>query len=239
MANAGAVELAGVLLAAALSACTPAQLPPGNPAQAGAPLASAQHRPEKHPRRKPSPLPSRTELPSSSSPQAPAAPLPTPAVPAALDAPPEKAPPHTSQPDWTGLFKAWENGCANSPEFDVFEKHFVFFDKQRGLQVGEIKLPDAFKAATGKPMSRYRVDYSSYILPVTAGSYYGIPLKSIELYSGNENGIRGKQIVLDAPEKDVKRILRQKKVVFRKGKAYRAVVSGTATQTGVTCDYSD
>jgi hypothetical protein len=228
-----------MLLAAVLSACTPTQLFPGNPAQAGAPLASAQHRPERPQKRKPPPPPSRTELPSRPLPRAPAASLQTPAVPAAIGAPPEKADAPIRQPDWTALFKAWENGCTNSPEFDVFEKHFVFFDKQRGLQVGEVRLPGAFKAATGTPVSRYRVDYASYILPVTAGSYYGIPLKSIELYSGNENGIRGKQIVLDAPEKDVKKMLARKKVWFRKAKAYRAVVSGTARETAVTCHYPD
>lgn len=145
-----------------------------------------------------------------------------------------------SQPDWTRLFKAWENGCVNSAEFEAFQKRFAFFDRQRGLELGEIRLPQAFKAATGAPTSRYRDDYSSYILPVTSGSYYGIPVKSIEFYTGHENGIRGKQLLLDAPEQSVRAVLKKKKVLFRKGKAGRAVVvSGTARETAVTCDASD
>ena len=256
MSDAGIVKSAVMLLLAALGACTSIQQL-GNPKQAGAPLASARHRPD---RARPAPSPKRPESPSRLSQQTPTASAPTPAVPAAAraavptavsatapaavpaaasDGPLQKNQPQASQPDWTRLFKAWENGCANSPELDAFEKHFVFFDKQRGLQVGEVRLPNAFKAATGTPVSRYRVDYSIYILPVTAGSYYGIPVKSIEFYSGNENGIRGKQIVLKASEQEVQKVLGKKNVSFNKVKAYRAIVSGTARETAVTCDYSD
>lgn len=245
MSDAGVAKLAGMLLLAALGACTSTQQSESS-TQAGAPLASARHRPD---RMRPASRPKRPEPPSRPLPPAPTATVsaPTPAVPAAtrasvpaaIDAPPQKHPPQAGQPDWTRLFKAWEHGCVNSPELDVFEKHFVFFDRQRGLQVGEVRLADVFKAATGTPVSRYRIDHSSYTLPVTAGSYYGIPVKSIEFYSGHENGIGGKQLVLRASEQEVKKMLRKKKVVFRKLKAYRAVVSGTARETAVTCDYSD
>lgn len=241
MSKAREVRLAGMLLLAVLSACTSIQ-PPDSHKKAGAALASARHRPY---RVRAAPSPKRPESPPRPSQRAPTDSTPTPAVAhaavpaAASNAPPQKDPPQAGPPDWTWLFKAWENGCANSPEFDAFQKRFVFFDRRRGLQVGDIQLPDAFKAATGTPVSRYRVDYSSYILPVTAGTYYGIPVKSIEFYTGHENGIGGKQLVLKASEQEVSKMLRQKKVVFTKGKAYRAVVSGTARETAVTCDYSD
>lgn len=245
------VQWFGMLALVALIACAPARPQPGYSTRVGAPLALTlvSRQPA---REKVASFPTRHTPPSSASRPARAASPPKPVRPVATMAtPPNKVgrtPPkkavlasdRVSQPDWTRLFKAWENGCVNSPQFDAFQKKFAFFDRQRGLELGEIKLPDAFKASTGTPTSRYRDDYSSYILPVTSGSYYGIPVKSIEFYTGHENGIRGKQLVLNAPEQGVRAALKKKKVSFRKGKSGRAViVSGTARETSVTCDASD
>jgi hypothetical protein len=245
------IQWFGMLVVIALIACAPARPQPDYSTRVGAPLALTLvgRQPD---RGKLSSFPNRNTPPSGASRPARAASPPKPVRPAATVATPPKkagrtpsrkagrASDRVSQPDWTRLFKAWEHGCVNSPEFDAFQKKFAFFDRQRGLELGEIKLPDAFKVATGTPTSRYRDDYSSYILPVTSGSYYGIPVKSIEFYTGHENGIRGKQLVLNAPEQGVRAVLKNKKVAFRKGKTGRAVVvSGTARQTSVTCDASD
>lgn len=145
-------------------------------------------------------------------------------------------------PDWTKLFKSWENACADSPEIVIFEKHFTNYDEKLFLpKLGKVNLPAIYKSATGAPSTKVHGDHSEFILPVTAGTYYGISVKSIGVYIGHENGIGGKYVVLNASEKDVKQALKKHKVLFKKrieSEVYQASVSGDTKEAVLTCDHS-
>ena len=142
--------------------------------------------------------------------------------------------------DWTQLFKSWEDGCARSPEFESFEKQFVFYDdKQLRMKFGKVDLSSHYETATGAPTSSDMGEYTNYTLPVTAGTYYGIPVKAIQFYIGNENGIGGMQLLFNASEKDVKKALKKKKVSFKKKDDMQAMVSGDKKQASLTCDHSN
>ena len=147
-------------------------------------------------------------------------------------------------PDWTKLFKPWENACSDSLEIKAFEKQFTIYDEKLfHSKLGKVNLPAIYKSATGTPSTKMNInktgDYSEFILPVTAGTYYGIPVKSIQLYVGHENGIGGKQIVLNASVKDVKQTLGKQKVLFKKRNDYQVSVSGDTKETFITCDHSN
>jgi hypothetical protein len=143
-------------------------------------------------------------------------------------------------PDWTRLFKTWENGCENSPEFDAFETQFAALDKVDQLKWEKVNLPPLYKSALGTPASRNRGDYANYTFPVTAGSYYGLPVKAIQLYRGHTSGIAGKQLLLHASEQDVRQTLKKQKVSFKKQNGRQAeVVGGDTRETWLTCDHSD
>lgn len=96
------------------------------------------------------------------------------------------------QPDWTKLFKSWEKACTNSPEFEAFEAAFTVYDEKLfRSKLAKINLPAIYKAATGIPTAKVGStgEYTEFTLPVTAGTYYGIPVKAIQIYRGHENGI--------------------------------------------------
>jgi hypothetical protein len=147
-----------------------------------------------------------------------------------------------AKPDWTSLFKSWENGCESSREYKTFEQNFVFFGDQATVKVGKVILPPAMKAATGVPTSRDKGDHTVLTLPLTAGTYYGIPVRAIELYRGNENGIGGEMLLLNASVNDVKLALKKQKVSFKKRHDFQAVIGSDpkdSTRSWVVCDHSN
>ena len=90
--------------------------------------------------------------------------------------------------------------------------------------MGKVILPPAMKAATGAPTIKDEGQYSSLKLPVTVGTYYGIPVKAIEIYIGYENEMGGDVLVLNAFANDVKLALKKQKVTFKKKQGYGAKV---------------
>ena len=147
-----------------------------------------------------------------------------------------------AKPDWTSLFKSWENGCEPSREFKTFEENFIFFGDQESAKVGKVILPPAMKTATGVPTSKDKGDNTVLTLPLTGGTYYGIPVRAIELYRGNGNGIGGEMLLLNASVSEVKLALKKQKVSFKKRRDYQAELgpdSKDSTRSVVICDHSN
>ena len=165
--------------------------------------------------------------------------------PVALQAPQSSgstASPSVAHPDWTSLFRSWENGCELSRGYKTFEENFVFFGNQIGAKVGKVILPSAMKAATGVPTSKDKGDHTVLTLPLTAGTYYGIPVRAIELYRGKENGIGGEMLLLNASVNEVKLALKKQKVSFKKRGDLQAEISPDSkdsTRSWVVCDRSN
>ena len=144
--------------------------------------------------------------------------------------------------DWTSLFKSWENGCELSRDYKTFEENFVVFGGQVGAKVGKVVLPHAMKAATGVPTSKDKGDHIVLTLPLTAGTYYGIPVRAIELYRGKENGIGGEMLLLNASVNEVKLALKKQKVSFKKRGDFQAKIDSDlkdSTRSVVICDHSN
>ena len=211
-----------VTLPVVLSACVATMPPPANPPRSSAPVASSNA----------------VNSPVVGAPKA----SPKPVMAQPLQSASAGASQGGAKPDWTSLFKSWENGCGLSGEFKTFEENFVFFGDQESAKVGKVILPPAMKAATGVPTSRDKGDHTVLTLPLTAGTYYGIPVRAIELYRGNGNGIGGEMLLLNASEKDVKLALKKQKVSFKKRHDYQAEIGSDPkdpTRSWVGCDHSN
>lgn len=139
-------------------------------------------------------------------------------------------------PDWTKLFKSWENGCKDSPELQAFNQH-IFKDAKANSKSGTVNLPALYKSATGTP--KFEEDESGFeaaTLAVTAGTYYGFPVKAIRSFTGDTDGT---ELILNASVKDVKLALNKKNVAFKRGKGgVQVKVSGDTKETSVGCYYA-
>ena len=108
--------------------------------------------------------------------------------------------------------------------------------------MGKVILPLAMKAGTGVPTSRDKGDHTVLTLLLTAGTYYGIPVRAIELYRGNGNGIGGEMLLLNASVNEVKLALKKQKVSFKKKHDFQAKIgsdSKDSTRSWVICDHSN
>ena len=108
--------------------------------------------------------------------------------------------------------------------------------------MGKVILPPAMKTATGVPTSKDKGDNTVLTLPLTGGTYYGIPVRAIELYRGNGNGIGGEMLLLNASVSEVKLALKKQKVSFKKRRDYQAELgpdSKDSTRSVVICDHSN
>jgi len=211
-----------VTLPVVLSACVATMPPPANSPRSSAPVVN----------------PNAANTPVVGTPKA----SPKPGVAQPLQSSSVGASQGGAKPDWTSLFKSWENGCALSREFKTFEENFVFFGDQESAKVGKVILPPAMKAATGVPTSRDKGDHTVLTLPLTAGTYYGIPVRAIELYRGNGNGIGGEMLLLNASVSEVKLALKKQKVSFKKRRDYQAEIGfdpKDPTRSWVGCDHSN
>ena len=211
-----------VTLPLVLSACVATMSPPANPPRSSAPLAS----------------PNGVNSPVVSAPKASLNPV----MAQPLQSVSAGALQGSAKLDWTSLFKSWENGCESSREYKTFEENFVFFGDQVGAKVGKVILPPAMKAATGVPTSKDKGDHTVLTLPLTAGAYYGIPVRAIELYRGKENGIGGEMLLLNASANEVKLALKKQKVSFKKRGDFQAKIGSDlkdSTRSWVICDHSN
>ena len=150
--------------------------------------------------------------------------------------------------DWTPLFKDWERACENGKVFAAFQQQLARYDGKRMRFVFQrVSLPVPYRQATAKTAQvKNHGDYSTIYLPVTRGSYYGIPVQGIELYRGHENGIGGDNLILAAPLGQVKKALAQ--VRYQRvandatGGDLGVILSareGFPQQTVVGCDFSN
>lgn len=147
------------------------------------------------------------------------------------------------QPDWTKLFKSWENGCKNSPEIDALIRNLVTFSNDGKVKLEKVDLPTSYKNATGIPIiktpTQIKDNYYTITIPVLNGTYYEIPVKAIERYFGDENGLSGAILHLNASTKDARLALSKQKVQFRKKEDLQAQLNGDTKVSEVTCDWSD
>ena len=193
-----------VTLPLVLSACVATMPPPANSTRSSAPLTN----------------PNVVNSPVVGAPKA----SPKPVIAQPLQSSSAGASQGGAKPDWTSLFKSWENGCQYSREFKAFKENFFVYTPPSDVKMGKVILPPAMKAATGAPTIKDEGQYSSLKLPVTAGTYYGVPVKAIEIYVGHENEMGGDVLVLNAFANDVKLALRKQKVSFKKKQGYGAKV---------------
>ncbi len=120
-------------------------------------------------------------------------------------------------PDWTPVLKSFEKACSTTEKstFGILWKNLVV-PSNDGYEsrLGKVVLPQAYLKATGKPKRENKGEYANYVIPVTSGTYYGMPVKAIELYLGHGNGINGEAIILNVPYSEAKKKL--KNVKFEK-----------------------
>jgi hypothetical protein len=163
----------------------------------------------------------------------------------ATPAAPQSVPVAAAGPDWTPIFKSWENGCDFSPVFLKFMNELVASDEKKNVYLlGKVVLPEQYKAAFGQPTMKNEGDYTSFNLPVTAGTYYGIPLNSIYMAMGNENGIASYTLGLGAPKDNAQKALKAHKVRFKSKKSemgdpVSAGLFGDKKSSGINCDFSN
>lgn len=150
--------------------------------------------------------------------------------------------------DWTPVFKDWERACEDGQVFAAFQDQLARYDGKRMRFVFQrVTLPAPYRQATAKTAQvKNHGDYSTLYLPVTRGSYYGIPVQGIELYRGHENGILGNNLILAAPLAQVQKALapvRYQRVTNDVMGGESGVVlsarSGFPQQTVVGCDFSN
>ena len=211
-----------VTLSLVLSACVATMPQPANSPQSSAPLAS----------------PNGMTSPVAGAPKV----SPKPVIAQPLQSSSAGASQGGDKPDWTSLFKSWENGCESSREYKTFKQNFVVFGDQASAKMRKVILPPAMKAATGVPTSKDKGDHTVLTLPLTAGTYYGIPVRAIELYRGNENGIGGEMLLLNASVSEVKLALKKQKVSFKKRGDFQAKIDSDlkdSTRSVVVCDHSN
>ena len=147
-------------------------------------------------------------------------------------------------PDWTAMFKSWENACTASPDFNKLVEQLIETDPKTNYRIGKIVLPEAYKSAVGQPSMKNQGEYTSFSLPITSGTYYGIPLASIEIIRGNENGIASDSLVFKVPKATAEKNIQQHKVKFKAvdndmGGTIGAALFGDKTTSGISCDYSN
>ena len=149
-------------------------------------------------------------------------------------------------PDWTPVFKSFEKACSISEKstFGVLKNNLIVFPESGSqTQLGKVVLPQAYLQATGKVKRTDKGEYAHYQIPVTSGTYHGMPVKYIEFYMGHENGINGENIILNVPYNEVKKKL--KNVKFEKipfdptgGYLQAEIVRVDKKTTLISCDYS-
>ena len=149
-------------------------------------------------------------------------------------------------PNWTPIFKSFENACNVSEKstYGIFKKNLIVYP-ETGFenQLGKVILPKAYLNATGKAKRTNKGEYADYTIPVTSGTYYGMPVQSIEIYVGHGNGINGEDIILNVPYNEAKKKL--KNIKFKKtpfdptGGYIQAKISREGKKmTRISCDYS-
>lgn len=149
-------------------------------------------------------------------------------------------------PPWNEFFRSWENGCTESADQTALLTQLVQQNSKTGqYKLGAVRLPAAYRAAVGKPGLRNQGEATSFTIPVTAGTYYGVPVASLEIYVGNDNGISGRRIWLNAPEAQVRERLKKLKVKFQKrvdtttDGEYQVALAADRNQTALVCDFSN
>ena len=114
--------------------------------------------------------------------------------------------------DWTPMFQLMEKGCAMTPAHEkldgsVRKTRDLGNNKYRSL-FDPRQLTQQQRSATGKLSFRMRGDHMTMDLPITKGSYHGLPLSGYHRYAGTENGIGGYGLVLGVPLSEAKRRLK-------------------------------
>ncbi|MDN6322327.1 MAG: hypothetical protein ACTHZY_14880 [Halomonas sp.] len=108
--------------------------------------------------------------------------------------------------DWTPLLTSWEDGCAQSEEWNELRRNLVTYPEGSLYpEVNEIVLPDAYKEALGEiDFFERNQDYSGYRLTAKNGEYYGLPVDSFVFYFGNSNGLNVLLVEFSGSIADVK-----------------------------------
>ena len=115
--------------------------------------------------------------------------------------------PAVGSTEWSTFFKSMEINCNKSEDMKVL---FA------GMRKRQVTLPDPYLSQAGKLKIVNRDGYKEAILPV-AGTYYGVPVKEVVYYYGENNGTNGFYIILSGSVAQVRKALA--KVQYRKAPA--------------------
>ena len=121
----------------------------------------------------------------------------------------------TSQPDWTPILKGFEQACTFKEKStgEVFF-HNLSTQTKSGNKTAKVVLPKEYKSVVGSIKRVHKGDHAEYQVPVSGGTYYGLPIESLVLGTGYDNGILYYHIVLRTPFSTAKKQL--SKVKFQK-----------------------
>ena len=115
--------------------------------------------------------------------------------------------------DWTPMFQLVEQGCGMTVAHEKLQHNVLNVKTSRNgkfsPQFDPRKLTPAQRVATGKLVFRQTEELVTMDLPITRGSYHGVPLNAYHAYRGTEvdAGISSFGLVLDVPLTEAKRRL--------------------------------
>jgi hypothetical protein len=153
--------------------------------------------------------------------------------------------PGTSQPqllsstpktELSPLFASMENGCQASSTF----KSFLEGLRKKQIDVDD-QLKSAFRNVTEKKEGSLETGgkYSKFSVALD-GSYHGIPVGTFEHWYGDNNGIYGWGLTVNASMKVVKKSLNDKNIKFRVVSGSGVSIASTGRdKTSLNCDISN
>lgn len=141
-----------------------------------------------------------------------------------------------TQPDWSTIFKSFENGCQFDKRLENLLDSFsdVNYDwndkdsKYQNLRLNypdRVKLPKAYRGLVHPPMTLHRAEFSengeSFILDQTrlklSGTYYGLPVVHIsQTFQLETAGYRYTRLLLNVPLEQARKVLKGKYRPIRK-----------------------
>ena len=141
-----------------------------------------------------------------------------------------------TQPDWSTIFKSFENGCQFDkhlenllePFSDVSDNWNDKDSKYQNLRLNHpnrVQLPKAYRDLAHPPMTLHRAEFSEdgeqFILDQTrlklSGTYYGLPVVHIsQTFQLETAGYTYTRLLLDVPPEQARKVLKGKYRPVRK-----------------------
>lgn len=146
-----------------------------------------------------------------------------------------------TQPDWSPIFKSFENGCQFDkrlenllePFSDVSDNWNDKDSKYQNLRLNHpnrVQLPKAYRDLAHPPMTLHRAEFSEageqFILDQTrlklSGTYYGLPVVHIsQTFQLETAGYSYTRLLLDVPLEQARKVLKGK---YRPARKYSLIL---------------